>query len=278
MRICAWFVVVAACDVPPPAPPGPPSARTSAPFVAGDEITAFEGYLPRLDPLRDTGVADRRWQDLVFDRLYHLAADGSPRSRVVERDAVADGQLVVTLAPGIAFHDGSALDAADVCATLGYLAAVGRPAPACEVLGERVVRLGTTDRAALDLALLPSGLTPEQLAEDAPFWEEPVGTGPMRGRAGRRETLLRRHPGAHRAVGVGTVHVAQGGSPAIALRVLESGAAHLAFDVDPAGGPAGVVATRLPGGGVVAARPDVAIPTALPVDRLFVDSEGLRRW
>jgi ABC-type transport system substrate-binding protein len=154
------------------------------PGYGGAVVGTLLGEPASLDPIAARSHAEVTVAGLVFDGLYRAAADGAIVPHLAAALPVVTGNRArIALRPGITFHDGSALDAGDVAASLRRLAKsdagwVLAPVASIEVVGdavELVLRAPTPDLAAL-LALPAASITP---GGEAPG-KLAIGSGPFR--------------------------------------------------------------------------------------------------
>jgi peptide/nickel transport system substrate-binding protein len=163
---------------------GRDAGAETRPDYGGELVGTLLGEPVSLDPVHARSHAEVTVAGLVFDTLYRTRADGAvvPHLAAAAPEA-ADGRLRIRLRPGVLFHDGSALDADDVVASLerlqksdaGWLLA---PVTAIEASGGDVLLTaggGPADLAALlaapQAAIVPGGKAPKAKA--------PVGSGPF---------------------------------------------------------------------------------------------------
>jgi ABC-type transport system substrate-binding protein len=137
-----------------------------------------------LDPVAARSVAETTVVGLVFDTLYRFGPDGRIAPHLATAmPEIVDGKARVVIRPGAHFHNGAALGAADVAASLArvkasatagwLLAAVDDIA----VDGDAVV-LGTTRKnLAAILAAPATAITPKGAPPRA---GQPIGSGPFR--------------------------------------------------------------------------------------------------
>lgn len=153
--------------------------------------------LANFDPVWTTTLVVRNASVLVWDTLYGIDDQLKPHRQMVEAEEVSPDELVWTfrLRPGLKFHDGHAVLAKDVVASLNRWAArdsLGQMIKATEhelaAIGDRTLRwaLKRPFRKML-LALgktTPLGcfIMPARVAATDPFRQisEHVGSGPMR--------------------------------------------------------------------------------------------------
>ena len=177
---------------------GGDAGAESRPEYGGELAGTLLGEPASLDPVHARSHAEVTVAGLVFDTLYRTTGDGVVVPHLAAAaPELADGRLRIRLRPGVLFHDGSALDADDVVASLerlqksdaGWLLA---PVTAIEASGGDLVltvRGEAPDLAALlaapQAAIVPGGKAPKAKA--------PVGSGPFRLDAidrGKRKIVL----------------------------------------------------------------------------------------
>lgn len=153
--------------------------------------------LSLLDPVFTTASVTQNHAQLVYDTLYGLDAQYQPHPQMAEGHTVSDDQLTwtITLRDGLKFHDGSAVGAKDVIASIkrwgsrdlmgGSLIGVTQSMDAVDA---RTVRITLTE----PFPLLPQALgrqatsmaviMPERLASQPSNTaiKEVVGSGPFR--------------------------------------------------------------------------------------------------
>jgi peptide/nickel transport system substrate-binding protein len=182
-------------------------------------VYAASGLPHTLNPYQARYAEEFDAAAMVFDRLFDRRPDGTWSSDVV-REATVDGSTVtIALVPGIHWHDGEDLTAADVCFTVAALLDprnANRAAPwdstawyrarlaGCDVVGEQaVIRMAAAypePRAYLGFALFPAhAFTDTQALADPRFDTTPIGTGPMRAVLGRNALHLTPFPNPHHA-------------------------------------------------------------------------------
>lgn len=178
----ATILAVAAC--------GP----ASGPRVPDDDslVVALESAPIHFDPRLATDQASARVFELAMNGLVTQDEDGRYRPDLAESWEVLDEgrRWRFRLRPGVRFHDGSELDAADVVWTYGSLLD-GSVVSAKRGAFAKVESVVAVDAATVDfvtrepfaallgnlnsyVAVVPAGRTPEQQNR------EPVGTGPFR--------------------------------------------------------------------------------------------------
>lgn len=161
-----------------------PARGESRPRYGGAVVGSVAGEPAGFDPVTARSVADTTVVALVFDTLYRVGRDGRVAPGLAAAlPEVVDGKSRIAVRPGVHFHNGAALTAADVAASLArvkaspgagwLLASVDDIA----VDGDAVV-LGTTRRdLATILAAPATAITPRGAAPKA---SAPIGSGPFR--------------------------------------------------------------------------------------------------
>jgi peptide/nickel transport system substrate-binding protein len=169
---------------------------------SGTYVEASIGVPIRVSPLSEhTNDTEHDLAALVFSGLMRLRADGLPEPELAERWEVTPDGLTYTfhLREGLTWHDGAAVDAADVAFTIAQIQAesfTGSAALAAEWEGVQVfvadsltVLVRLPEPAADFLVRATLGLVPEHLADEmrpsdgfaaSSFERHPVGTGPFR--------------------------------------------------------------------------------------------------
>jgi peptide/nickel transport system substrate-binding protein len=157
-------------------------------FDPGTLTVAVDSGPISLDPRLGSDEASHRFNDLVFNGLFRVGDDALPEPDLAESWSAPDPlTLVVTLKPGVPFHDGGILQADDVVDTYrsildGRVASFLRPDLAAiagvEARDPRTVvfRLKTPCaalRTNLNIPILRAG-------SDAVAARHPIGTGPFR--------------------------------------------------------------------------------------------------
>ncbi|MBI4161175.1 MAG: ABC transporter substrate-binding protein [Acidobacteria bacterium] len=163
----------------------PGCARTSAP--AADLRVLLEADPSHLDPRIGNDQASIRLHQLLYSGLIALDDHGLPRAALAEDWEQEDPHTYTfRLRPGLWFHDGRRVTAADVAATFesvrtgavpSYLRGDFDRLEAVETLDERTVRFRLREPFApflvrLTLGILPAGAAPEGFP--------PIGAGPYR--------------------------------------------------------------------------------------------------
>lgn len=265
--------------------PAPSTVTPPAPVGA---VRVFDTDLPGLHPMFDSGPIDRRWQDLVFDRLFTKTV--APfASGIVSRAEIGPEAVTVQLVPGIHFQDGRELGPDDVCATVAYLVASGNAGgfAGCDELSDTSARIRFTAPVSdpvvrVGFAVLPAGLSADDLRSDGPFSKAPVGTGPMKAVRGTRGIRFDAAPDAHRPASVVSIELGASGDPLSDLRLLTTGGVDVVIGLPPAvhdkakaAGCSVVTWTRTSGPGLaVVARAGVKVPAKRTADAPFLDASG----
>jgi peptide/nickel transport system substrate-binding protein len=156
-----------------------------------------QANLTSLDPIWTTANITRNHGYMVYDTLYGMDAEFRPRPQMAEGHMVEqDGRrVIVTLRPGLRFHDGEAVRAADCVASLQRWmrrSPMGQKleefTDALEADGDRriVFRLKRPFplllHALAQVSNSPPFIMPERLARTDAFQQvrEVVGSGPFR--------------------------------------------------------------------------------------------------
>jgi len=169
-------------------------ARAASPTV----IRAVPiGDLKVLDPIWTTAYITRNHAYMIWDTLFALDAQNRPQPQMVEHYEVSADQLTYTftLRPGLLWHDGTAVRAADCTASIRRWAAkdgMGRALLAVtaslEPVDERSFRLVLTRPVGFVIDALGKidsnvpFMMPERLAKTDPNTQvtEMIGSGPFR--------------------------------------------------------------------------------------------------
>ncbi len=155
-----------------------------------------QANLTSLDPIWTTAVVTRNHGFLVYDQLCAQDASGAIRPQMVEGWALEDNglSLTFTLRPGLKFHDGEAVRAADCVASIQRWA---KRDPFTQVLWPRVAELVALDDRrfrfrlhkptplllqALGQTQFPCFIMPARIAATDAFTaiRDPIGSGPFR--------------------------------------------------------------------------------------------------
>lgn len=184
---------------------------------AGTGLSYYESYDPRsLDPALSTDVPTGEMAALVYDGLTQFDADGRLLPALADRwTAERDGRrYVFHLRPGVRFHDGRALSAADVRGSLlrvldpssrggrawplypiagarEYQGGTARDVSGLTTLGDTAVAFDLTEPFAVFpkfLAMPVAAIVPMPAPPD--LGERPVGTGPWRFLAWQHDDYL----------------------------------------------------------------------------------------
>jgi ABC-type transport system substrate-binding protein len=162
------------------------------PRYGGVVTGALLGEPAGFDPVAARTAADVAVTALVFDTLYRVGPDGRIAPHLAAAlPEVVNGKSHIAIRPGAHFHNGAALGAADVAASLARV----KDAPAGWLLagiddiavdGDAVV-LGTTRKDLAQLLAAPAtAITPRGLA---PRPTAPIGSGPFRLAGARKDRL-----------------------------------------------------------------------------------------
>ncbi|RKN12838.1 ABC transporter substrate-binding protein [Streptomyces radicis] len=175
---------------------GSPAGEQDAAADSGDGSLVFARTsrgVTDLDPTADELATNNAYTlDKIFEPLVELREDGSIEPFLAESYEVADDGLswTFTLRDGVAFTDGSALDAEDVVFTLNRHLDVGGAlplsAPITDVTAadDRTVVVALSEPYApllADLATFANVILPTDLGglTEEEFFQDPVGTGPF---------------------------------------------------------------------------------------------------
>lgn len=109
---------------------GSAAAQNTIRLVPQSEATVF-------DPVTAVAAVTQQHAYMIYDTLFSLDANGVPQPQMIERVATsADGRtLTMTLRPGLKFHDGTPVRAADAVASIARWAKR-------DVVGTRLVGMG----------------------------------------------------------------------------------------------------------------------------------------
>lgn len=178
------------------------SGGEDLPLEGGAYVEGVAGAWSRVNPLfASSNAADQDLAGLVFSGLVRLGANGSVQPDLAQMPTITpDGRTYVfELRPNLFWHDGEPLDSADVVFTIEAIQDpdfAGDPDLAdlfrdveLEATDERTVTMTLTEAFAPFLARGATvGILPEHLLggldafalADAPFNQQPVGSGPFR--------------------------------------------------------------------------------------------------
>jgi len=162
---------------------------------AGDLIVADATAAPTvLDPFRVYGTQAQSFFRLIFEPLFDRASDGTIRTPLLERWGPVDRLTwEFRLRPGVRFHDGGELTAADVVYSIGRIVDPQVNSPRRHEFGE-IDTIVATDHLTVRIttkrpyALLPARLSqfsmvlPDRMRgrDAADFFREPIGLGPFK--------------------------------------------------------------------------------------------------
>jgi peptide/nickel transport system substrate-binding protein len=174
----------------------------------------------QMNPLAFTSTAGVMFARNVFDRLARIGPDGEPKPHMAERwDVISDTVIDIHLRPGMKWHDGEDVTAADVAFTFSYLKEWPvpffnpwvNPIASVEATGPLSARFELNAPFAPffagtlgQLFIIPKHIwetLPQSAGLDHPDqWDDPraaIGSGPFRLEHWRRgeEALLLRHEG-----------------------------------------------------------------------------------
>jgi peptide/nickel transport system substrate-binding protein len=183
----------------PPAVPGCPARPPAVAGGAGGVLRVhLEAAPPHLNPLLDSlEVVDRVTRGLIYEPVLECGQDGYQGALAERWELEGEGtRVMLHLRPGVAWHDGRALTALDVQASLeSVLRSSSRLAAAragladvaaVEVLADRELRLrlhrpsSFVLPALCEVPIVPARLVRGSAAEKARLARAPVGTGPFR--------------------------------------------------------------------------------------------------
>ncbi len=178
---------------------GPEALPTAAPQPGGTYSEALIGAPRALNPLLDAyNPVDRDIDRLIFSGLTRFDSFGRPIPDLAYWNVSAD-QLTYTfiLKPGLTWHDGRPVTAADVDFTVRLMQSPDYPGPpdlsqfwrgvSVAISGTQIVEFALTEPFAPFLDYTAFGLLPQHLLDDAAparladqaFNLRPVGTGPF---------------------------------------------------------------------------------------------------
>jgi peptide/nickel transport system substrate-binding protein len=194
-------------------PPEVPACPTPPPGVAaragGVLRVHLEAAPPHLNPLLDSlEVVDRVTRGLIYEPVLECGQRGYQPALAERWELEAEGtRLILHLRPAVSWHDGRALTAIDVQASLesvlrsssrlGVTRAGLADVAAVEVLSDRAVRLRLHRPSAFvlpalcEVPIVPARLVRGTAAEKARLQRAPVGTGPFRFGAWERGRQIR---------------------------------------------------------------------------------------
>jgi peptide/nickel transport system substrate-binding protein len=172
------------------------SPTTGAPGDSSAEIVVADATAlpPTLDPFKVYGTQTQSFFRLFFEPLFDRDPDGKIRTPLLERWGPVDRLTwEFRLRPGVRFHDGGELTAADVVYSVSRILDPQVNSPRRHEFGE-IEAIVAVDALTVRIttkrpyALLPARLSqfsmilPDQLRgrEEAEFFREPIGLGPFR--------------------------------------------------------------------------------------------------
>ncbi|WP_376100467.1 ABC transporter substrate-binding protein [Roseomonas sp. CCTCC AB2023176] len=159
-----------------------------------------QANLTSLDPVWTTANITRNHGYMVYDTLYGMDAEFRPQPQMAEGHVVEDEgrRIVITLRPGLKFHDGEPVRAADAVQSLRRWM---KRSPSGQKLEDFVDELGALDDRRIQFRLKrpfpylisalaqvsngPAFVMPERVARTDPFQQirDTVGSGPYRFKA-----------------------------------------------------------------------------------------------
>ncbi len=123
-----------------------------APYGGVLRLPLDAGYVLAVnDPHQAATASQRLVARLVHCRLFAINAVGAPTPELARRSFVKDGALVVDLIPGARFHDGSAITAASVIASLKRVRELRASSPMAALVAHIRPREVGPDRVSIDL-------------------------------------------------------------------------------------------------------------------------------
>lgn len=169
------------------------AAGEGRPRYGGAITGTLLGQPSGFDPVEARSPADAALVGLVFDTLYRVGPDGRIAPSVAaDLPEVTGGKSRIAIRPGVHFHNGAALSAIDVAASLSRVkasAAAGWLLAGVDditVDGDAVV-LGTARKDLAQVLAAPAtSITPRGAA---PRPSAPIGSGPFRVQLVRKDRL-----------------------------------------------------------------------------------------
>ncbi|PSP57838.1 ABC transporter substrate-binding protein [Halobacteriales archaeon QH_7_66_36] len=164
-----------------------------------------------MNPLNVQATHDAQTMRLIYDRLFRISRDGTPKKWAAEKmEQVDDTTFDITIRSGMTWHDGEDLTIEDVKFTFDYiedhspkLSGRAEPIDSTEIVDDRTLRFNLTEPYAPFVAntlgtiyLLPEHIwkeVPENVdVEQATDWpnSEAIGSGPFKFESWRREEQL----------------------------------------------------------------------------------------
>lgn len=170
-------------------------------------VTLFpEALRGPLDPRLNTRAWTGKLIHLVFEGAVSIHNEAmEPRPALAERiDQPSPTVYEITLRPGVTFHDGHPVTAADLAATYRTVIDPDFASPfrsafdhleSIEVINPRTLRLTLTAPHAPFISDLSLGIVPAHLLDARGHLQAPIGAGPYRftARDADREVVLDRH-------------------------------------------------------------------------------------
>jgi peptide/nickel transport system substrate-binding protein len=226
----------------------------STAVLGGATVAYYEESLPTtMNPLFARSMVDFRSHELVFDRLFYRSAiTNELRSRVVLKYEKLDGgqNIKVYLKPGIKWHDGEPLKGSDVCFTINAMLNEKTASPIAKPYREAIASCVADDKEAsalitfkrlfyeprerLGFSILPAHMFSGTLVTpDSEFSQRPVGTGAMKGSAGKREVRFEAYANAHHSARVEVLSLAESVDPFVQVRTLINAGVHGLVAVSP---------------------------------------------
>ncbi len=189
-----WVVFLALALILPTAVPA--AASSGAPAARGADLIVADATAlpPTLDPFKVYGTQTQSFFRLIFEPLFDRDPDGKIRTPLLERWGPVDRLTwEFQLRPGIRFHDGGELTAADVVFSLERILDPQVNSPRRHEFAE-FDTITAVDRYTLRITtkrpypLLPARLSqfsmilPDALRgrPESEFFQEPIGLGPFR--------------------------------------------------------------------------------------------------
>jgi peptide/nickel transport system substrate-binding protein len=189
-----WVVFLVLALILPTAVPA--AASSSTPGTKGADLIVADATAlpPTLDPFKVYGTQTQSFFRLIFEPLFDRDPDGKIRTPLLERWGPVDRLTwEFRLRPGIRFHDGGELTAADVVFSLERILNPQVNSPRRHEFAE-LDTITAVDTHTLRITtkrpypLLPARLSqfsmilPEELRgrSESEFFREPIGLGPFR--------------------------------------------------------------------------------------------------
>lgn len=162
-----------------------PAHAETRPDYGGTVSASLLGEPASLDPVDARSHAEVTVVGLVFDTLYRQAADGGivPHLAAAMPEEAGEGRVRIRVRSGVVFHDGRAVGAADVAASLKRLAASDAgwllaAVSQIDASGDAIeLTAADTGELAAMLSAPQAAITPDGKAPSA---KAPIGSGPFR--------------------------------------------------------------------------------------------------